>query len=206
MTSYKATFSQEPTPVSFHELKDKTQVTIILNIEEKHTMPEEGQPEEEFEPQTYWEGDLYQYWELTSEVDKDAIISNPEAFVAYLPSTIRKAAKDKAQEHLDYVREHTHRVDVPSYKEGYAVMHRERDDINLIAGMAMGGLPYFEFADGQVVAPLTPEDIKLIYQDLAAHEIGLQQGKQACWAAIDAAKTEEEVAEALNIYINAHHV
>ena len=54
-------------------------------------------------------------------------------------------------------------------------------------------------------SPLTPDDIKLIYQDLAAHEIGLQQGKQACWAAIDAAKTEEEVNIALEAYIDSHH-
>lgn len=201
MTSYKATFSQEPTPVSFYELRGKTQVTIILNIEEKQTTPEEGQPEEEFEPQTYWEGDLYQYWELTSEVDKDAITANPEAFVAYIPSTIRQAAKDKAQAHLDYVRKHTHRVDVPSYREGYAVMHTEKDNIYLLAGLLMGGLAYYEFADGQTVAPLSLEDIQKIYADLAAHETGLQQGKQACWAAIDSATTQEEIDAALDAYI-----
>jgi hypothetical protein len=92
-------------------------------------------------------------------------------------------------------------VDVPTYKEGYAVMHREKDDINLLAGLMMGGLPYYEFADGQTVAPLSAEDIQKIYTDLAAHEIGLQQSKQACWAAIDAAATHEEADAALKSYI-----
>lgn len=201
MISYKATFVQEPTPVSFRELKHKTQVTIILNIEEKQTTPEEGQPEEEFEPQTYWEGDLYQYWELTSKVDKDTITANPEAFVAYIPSTIRQAAKDKAQAHLDYVRKHTHRVDVPSYREGYAVMHRAEDDIKMLAGLIAGGLPYFEFADGQVESPLSVESLTLILQDVMAHEVHIQQEKQACWSAIDAATTQEEIDAALDAYI-----
>ncbi len=201
MTSYKATFSQEPTPVSFYELRGKTQVTIILNIEEKQTTPEEGQTEEEFEPQTYWEGNLYQYWELTSKVDKDAITANPEAFVAYIPSTIRQAAKDKAQAHLDYVRKHTHRVDVPSYREGYAVMHRAEDDIKMLAGLIAGGLPYFEFADGQVESPLSVESLTLILQDVMAHEVHIQQEKQGCWSAIDAATTQEEIDAALDAYI-----
>jgi hypothetical protein len=204
MTSYKATFSQEPTPVSFHELKDKTQVTIILNIEEKQTTPEEGQPEEEFEPQTYWEGDLYQYWELTSHVDREAISASPESFVGYLPSTIRQAAKDKAQQHLDHIRATVHVVPVPSYREGWAVMHRAEDDIKMLAGLIAGGLPYFEFADGQVEAPLSVESLKLILQDVMAHEVHIQQEKQACWAAIDAATTEEEVNAALEAYITNH--
>lgn len=202
MTSYKATFSQEPTPVSFRELKDKTQVTIILNIEEKQTTPEEGQPEEEFEPQTYWEGDLYQYWELTSEVDKDAITANPESFTTYLPSTIRQTAKDKAQQHLDHIRATVHVVPVPSFREGWAVMHRAEDDIKMLAGLIAGGLPYFEFADGQVESPLSVESLTLILQDVMAHEVHIQQEKQACWAAIDAATTQEEIDAALNAYIN----
>lgn len=202
MISYKATFFQEPTPVSFYELRGKTQVTIIINIEEKQTTPEEDRPEEEeFEPQTYWEGDLYQYWELTSEVDKDAITANPEAFTTYLPSTTRQAAKDKAQQHLDYIRATVHVVPVPSFREGWAVMHRAEDDIKMLAGLIAGGLPYFEFADGQVESPLSVESLQLILQDVMAHEVHIQQEKQACWAAIDAATTQEEVDAALNAYI-----
>jgi hypothetical protein len=37
-----------------------------------------------------------------------------------------------------------------------------------------------------------------------AHEVHIQQEKQACWAAIDAATTEEEVNAALEAYITNH--
>lgn len=202
MRKQHANFSEEPAPVVFYDFNGSTQVTITINITEHQ---EEPSGEEET-PRKSWEGDQYIFWEKTDVLDKDAILTDPEAYYGYVTSECRQAAKDKAQAHLDYVREHIHRVDVPSYKEGYAVMHTEKDDIYLLAGLLMGGLSYYEFADGQTVAPLSIEDIQKIYADLAAHETGLQQGKQACWAAIDAAKTEEEVEEALNTYINAHHV
>ena len=202
MRKQHANFSEEPAPVVFYDFNGSTQVTITINVTEHQ---EEPSGEEET-PRKSWEGDQYIFWEKTDVLDKDAILANPEAYYGYVTSECRKDAKDKAQAHLDYVREHIHRVDVPSYKDGYAVMHTEKDDIYLLAGMLMGGLPYYEFADGQTVSPLSTEDIQKIYADLAAHETGLQQGKQACWAAIDAAKTEEEVVEALNTYINAHHV
>lgn len=200
MTSYKATFAVRPEAVSYQVLKDKTQVTIITNIAEKQTEPET----EDQEVQTYWEGDLYQYWELTSHVDREAISASPESFVGYLPSTIRQAAKDKAQQQLDHIRATVHVVPVPSYREGWAVMHRAEDDIKMLAGLIAGGLPYFEFADGQVEAPLSVESLKLILQDVMTHEVHIQQEKQACWAAIDAATTEEEVNAALEAYITNH--
>lgn len=201
MRKQHANFSEEPAPVVFYDFNGSTQVTITINVSEHQ---EEPSGEEET-PRKSWDGDQYIFWEKTDVLDKDAILADPEAYYGYVTSECRQAAKDKAQAHLDYVREHIHRVDVPSYKEGYAVMHTEKDDIYLLAGLLMGGLSYYEFADGQTVAPLSIEDIQKIYADLAAHETGLQQGKQACWAAIDAAKTEEEVEEALNTYINAHH-
>ena len=202
MRKQHANFSEEPAPVVFYDFNGSTQVTITINVTEHQ---EEPSGEEET-PRKSWEGDQYIFWEKTDVLDKDAILADPEAYYGYVTSECRQTAKDKAQAHLDYVREHIHRVDVPSYKDGYAVMHTEKDDIYLLAGMLMGGLPYYEFADGQTVSPLSTEDIQKIYADLAAHETGLQQGKQACWAAIDAAKTEGEVVEALNTYINAHHV
>lgn len=202
MRKQHANFSEEPAPVVFYDFNGSTQVTITINVIEHQEEPSS----EDETPRKSWEGDQYIFWEKTDVLDKDAILADPEAYYGYVTSECRQAAKDKAQAHLNYVREHIHRVDVPSYKEGYAVMHTEKDDIYLLAGMLMGGLPYYEFADGQTVSPLSPEDIQKIYADLAAHETGLQQGKQACWAAIDAAKTEEEVVEALNTYINAHHV
>lgn len=202
MRKQHANFSEEPAPVVFYDFNGSTQVTITINVTEHQEEPSS----EEETPRKSWEGDQYIFWEKTDVLDKDAILADPEAYYGYVTSECRQTAKDKAQAHLDYVREHIHRVDVPSYKDGYAVMHTEKDDIYLLAGMLMGGLPYYEFADGQTVSPLSTEDIQKIYADLAAHETGLQQGKQACWAAIDAAKTEGEVVEALNTYINAHHV
>lgn len=190
-------FSEKPEAVTFTEYGVNTEVSIVRNIQEIHHEP----TTEEEEERVSWEGDQYIFWELTEVLDKEAIAANPEAFTTYVPVSYKNSLKDKAQQHLDYVREHTHRVDVPTYKEGYAVMHREKDDINLLAGMMMGGLPYYEFADGQTVTPLSPEDIQKIYTDLAAHEIGLQQQKQACWAAIDAATTHEEADMALKNYI-----
>lgn len=201
MRKQHANFSEEPAPVVFYDFNGSTQVTITINVTEHQ---EEPSGEEET-PRQSWEGDQYIFWEKTDVLDKEAVLADPEAYYGYVTSECRKEAKDKAQAHLDYVRENTHRVDVPSYKEGYAVMHTEKDDIYLLAGMLMGGLPYYEFADGQTVAPLSTEDIQKIYADLAAHETALQQGKQACWAAIDAAKTEEEVNIALEDYINSHH-
>ena len=190
-------FSEKPEAVTFTEYGVNTEVSIVLNIQEIHHEP----TTEEEEARVSWEGDQYIFWELTEVLDKEAILANPEAFTTYIPVSYKNSLKDKAQQHLDYVRDHTHRVDVPTYKEGYAVMHREKDDINLLAGLLMGGLPYYEFADGQTVAPLSPEDIQKIYTDLAAHEIGLQQQKQACWAAIDAATTYKEADAALKSYI-----
>ncbi len=189
-------FSEKPESVTFTEYGVNTEVSIVLNIQEIH-----HEPTTEEEERVSWEGDQYIFWELTEVLDKEVILANPEAFTTYVPVSYKNSLKDKAQQHLDYVRDHTHRVDVPTYKEGYAVMHREKDDINLLAGLLMGGLPYYEFADGQTVAPLTPEDIQKIYTDLAAHEIGLQQRKQACWTAIDAATTHEEANAALQAYI-----
>jgi len=201
MRKQHANFSEEPAPVVFYDFNGSTQVTITINVTEHQ---EEPSGEEET-PRKSWEGDQYIFWEKTDVLDKDAILADPEAYYGYVTSECRQAAKDKAQAHLDYVRKHTHRVDVPSYREGYAVMHTEKDNIYLLAGLLMGGLTYYEFADGQTVAPLSTEDIQKIYADLAAHETALQQGKQVCWAAIDAAKTEEEVNIALEDYINSHH-
>lgn len=193
----RTNFSEKPETVTFTSYGKNVEVIIVLNIQEVHHDP----ISEDVEGYTDWEGDLYSFWEAEEYLDKEAILANPEAFTTYVPVSYKNSLKDKAQQHLDYLREHIHRVDVPTYKEGYAVMHREKDDINLLAGLMMGGLPYYEFADGQTVAPLSAEDIQKIYTDLAAHEIGLQQGKQACWTAIDAATTHEEADMALKSYI-----
>lgn len=201
MRKQHANFSEEPEPVVFYDFNGSTQVTITINITEHQEEP----LSEEEAPRKSWEGDQYIFWEKTDALDKEAVLADPEAYYGYVTTEYRQKAKDKAQAHLDYVREHIHRVDVPSYKEGYAVMHTEKDDIYLLAGLLMGGLSYYEFADGQVASPLSTEDIQKIYADLSAHETALQQGKQVCWAAIDAAKTEEEVIAALDTYINSNH-
>lgn len=203
-------FSTKPEPVTFVTYHDVTEVQIVLNIIEVEDpvlpgpeIEESDTPVEETTVTTHWEGDFYSFWEANEYLDKEAIIADPESYASYVPVKYKVSLKDKAQKHLDCIREHKHVVAVPTYKEGYAVMHREKDDINLLAGMMMGGLPYYEFADGQVVSPLSPEDIQKIYTDLATHEINLQQDKQACWAAIDAAKTHEEADAALEAYINS---
>lgn len=198
-------FSEKPQPVTFAEYSQNTCVTVVINIHEVEDEPtptydEEGN-ETGTEPRSHWEGDVNEFWELTEYLDKEAILANPENYMAYVPVKYKSSLKDKAQQHLDHIRNTEHIVAVPTYKEGYSVMHREKDDINLLAGMMMGGLPYYEFADGQVVSPLSPEDIQKIYTDLAAHEIKLQQSKQACWAAIEAATTHEEADMALKSYI-----
>lgn len=197
MTNH-VSFSEKPEPVTFVEFKNDTEVTIVINIAE---VVDPIIDSESDEITTHWEGDQYIFWETTANVNRDAIIAEPEAFINYVPLKYKNELKDQAQKHLDSIREHTHRVDVPTYKEGYAVMHRPKDDINLLAGLVMGGLPYYEFADGQTVAPLSPEDIQKIYMDVAAHEVKIQQDKQACWAAIDAAATHEEADAALAEYI-----
>lgn len=191
-------FSEKPEAVTFQEFKDTTLVTITINIEEVKT---ESVNDEE--STIHWEGDQVTFWEDTASLDKEAITANPAEFINYVPLKYKQQAKDNAQEHLDYIRKNTHRIDIPTYKEGYAVMHRPEDNIYLLAGMQMGGLAYYEFADGQVVSPLAPEDIAKIYTDIATHEINLQQGKQYCWSLIDAAKTKEEVDFILDSYINS---
>lgn len=203
-----ASFSTKPEPVTFSTYHDVTEVRIVLNIIEVEDPVLSSSEIEEVEAQTeettittHWEGDLYSFWEANEHLDKEAIIADPESYSSYVPVKYKVSLKDRAQKHLDCIREHKHVVDVPTYKEGYSVMHREKDDIKLLAGMIMGGLPYYEFADGQVVAPLSSEDIQKIYIDLAAHETKLQQDKQACWAAIDAAKTHEEADAALKAYL-----
>lgn len=195
-------FSTKPEPVTFVSYGNATEVQIVLNIIEVEDPVLSESDAEETTVTTHWEGDLYSFWEANEYIDKEAIIASPETYSTYVPIKYKTSLKDKAQKHLDCIREYKHIVAVPTYKEGYFVMHREKDDINLLAGMMMGGLPYYEFADGQVVAPLTPEDIQKIYTDLAAHEIKLQQDKQACWSAIDAATTCEEADAALEAYIS----
>ena len=120
MRKQHANFSEEPAPVVFYDFNGSTQVTITINVTEHQ---EEPSGEEET-PRKSWEGDQYIFWEKTDVLDKDAILADPEAYYGYVTSECRQTAKDKAQAHLDYVRDNTHRVDVPSYKEGYAVMHR----------------------------------------------------------------------------------
>lgn len=197
MTNH-VSFSEKPKPVSLVDFKNDTEVTIVINITE---VVDPIIDSESGEVTTHWEGDQYIFWETTANIDREAIIASPESFINYVPLKYKNELKDRAQKHLDCIREHTHRVDVPTYKEGYAVMHRPKDDINLLAGLVMGGLPYYEFADGQTVAPLLPEDIQKIYMDVAAHEVKIQQDKQTCWAAIDAATTYEEADAALAEYI-----
>lgn len=64
-----------------------------------------------------------------------------------------------------------------------------------------GGLPYYELASGEVVS-LSAADIQAIAIDITQAETLMQQGKQECWAAINAAKGQEDIDKALAEYKN----
>ncbi len=163
------------------------QITVTANAR-KEAAPEGGAE--------VWVVDENSFCEKEGDIDVDAVRANPEAYLHYVPSNIRQSAREKAQLMLDKLRNGCPIVPVPSYRGGAAVCNRAADQVKLVAGLAMGGLPYYELASGEIVT-LSTGDIQSIAVDVAAAETAWQQAKQACWAAIDAAQGEEEVAAAL---------
>ncbi len=181
-------YNTPPPQVLITRHRDKVHVTITANATQVEASEEGEQPQ--------WQADTHSFWEIEGEIDLEAVRANPEAYLHYVPKATRETAREKAQLMLDKLREGCPIVPVPSYRGGAAVCNRPADQVKLVAGLAMGGLPYYELASGEVVS-LSTGDIQSIAVDVAAAETAWQQGKQACWAAIDAAQGEDEVAAAL---------
>lgn len=148
-----------------------------------------------------WLVDENVYWERVCDLDLDAVNANPEAYLHYLPVHYREAKKQEAQDMLDALRNNGSVVPVPSFRTDAAVYNRTSDKAMFSAALARGnGLPGYELASGEMVAPLTHEQMQAIYDDVAAAEIAWQLGKQTCWATIDAATDEQAVKDALAAY------
>ncbi len=177
-------YSQRPEALLLSPCGEMVRVTLTANARTSEDDAEQ------------WEADTHEFWEKASELDLDALRANPSAWLNYVPVATRQEAKDKAQLMLDKLRAACPVVPVPGYREGAAICNRSGDQVKLVAGLAMGGLPYYELADGEIVS-LSAADIKSIAADVAAAETVWQQAKQQCWAAIDTAQNEEDIAVAL---------
>lgn len=185
----KVHYSEKPEPVLVQKFRDKVGITIALN-------PEEVESGEGDQRTTQWVADTNDFWEMEDSINLEDVYAHPENYLYYLPAKEKRFFKDKAQAMLDALRNSTPIVPVPSYREDAAVCNRPADQIKLIAGLTMGGLPYYELASGEVVN-LSVTDLQAIAVDVTAAETTWQQAKQTCWAAIDAAGTEEEAVDAL---------
>ncbi len=184
----KTQYTQQPPPVLIQQHGAYVHITVAANATQTGTEPEE------------WETDTHAFWEQKGELNLADLRAHPEAYLHYIPRATRQAAKDKAQQMLDTLRTACPVVPVPSYREGAAVCNRPADQVKLVAGLAMGGLPYYELASGEVVA-LSEADIKAIAVDVTAAETRWQQAKQACWAAIDAAGSTADMDAALAAFV-----
>ncbi len=190
---YKARYDTIPEPVSVEPQRNlrtgETHLTVTVTANAQKELAPKGEHE-------VWVVDENVFSEKEGEIDLDAVRANPAAYLHYIPTATRQQGKDKAQAMLDALRNGCPVVPVPGYREGAAVCNRPADQVKLVAGLAMGGLPYYELASGEVVS-LSVDDIMLIAADVAAAETRLQQAKQSCWAAIDAARGEDDIASAL---------
>lgn len=148
------------------------------------------------EPRVYYLCDSNEFIIPAADLNKEAIISDPEAWLDYVPALKKEEAKATAQRMVDELRNGCPVVPVPSYRADAAVCHRPADDVKMLGGYMMGGLPYFELASGEVVS-LTADDLAGIMRDVTQWEVAVQQAKQAAWAAIDAATTQDEINAAL---------
>lgn len=175
----KTNYTEKPEILLLDEHRGKVCFTISTNIEQR----DDGS----------WQADTRSYWVDAGEVNPEAVRQNPEYWLWY---DLRKAARAEAQALLDKLRNGCPVVPVPSLYEGAAVCNRASDKVMLLAGVQMGGLPMFELADGSIT-PLTAEDLQAIMRDIAAWEMAVQGAKQACWGAIDAATSEQQMMDAL---------
>lgn len=176
-------YSEEPRTLLHETLGDFTHFTVATNIKQ---ITEDNS--------SYWEADVNDFWERSSELPVSVVEANPEAFIdrANQLSDQRTDKKTIIQQIVDDLRSGCPIVPVPSFRQGAAVCHRPADDVKMLGGVMMGGLPYFELASGEIVS-LTVEDLQNIMKDVTQWEIDLQQKKQACWSLLDAANTQEEL-------------
>ncbi len=184
----KTHYARKPEPLLIQHQSGYVHVELALN-------PVELPPDSETEPAT-WEADTHEFWEQEGVLDLDALRAQPEAYLHYIPHATRQVAKDRAQQMLDTLRSGNPVVPVPSYRAGAAVCNRPADQVKLVAGLAMGGLPYYELANGDVVN-LSEDDIKAIAADVAKAETAWQQAKQQCWQNIEAAEGANGIEKAI---------
>ncbi len=177
-------YTQKPEPVLVQHQGRSIHVTIAA-----HAVPSGAEPE-------LWQADINRFWVPEGELDLNALRENPAAWLHYVPLATRQAGKDRAQQMLDELRAGTPIVPVPSYRTGAAVCNRPADQVKLLGGLQLGGLSYYELASGEVVS-LSEDDIKAIALDVTNAETRLQQAKQECWAAIDAATGQQDIEAAL---------
>ena len=182
----KTRYSEQPEPVLVEAIKGYVHITVAVNITQVESDP------------PAWEADTNRFWVPAGELDLDAVRQNPAAYLhrATHLSDARAEAKAKAQMAVDSLRNGCPVVLVPSFRAGAAVCHRPADDVKMLGGFLMGGLPYFELASGEVVS-LTADDLAGIMQDVTQWEVAVQQAKQAAWVAIDAATSQDEIDAAL---------
>lgn len=183
----KANYDYKPEAVITQVYNNKIKFDINLNIEEV----KDGE-------QISYTADLYSFWVPVGELDPGTVKENPELYADYVSKSGKQAYKSKAQAIVDKIRENPI-VEIPSFRENAYINHRPSDDVKLLGGIMLGGLPYFELADGEVVE-LTKENLEGIMQDVAAWEVELQKIKQEVWDAIDKATSETEINEAFNLF------
>ena len=182
----KTRYSEQPEPVLVEAIKGYVHITVAVNIKQVESDP------------PAWEADTNRFWVPAGELDLDAVRQNPAAYLhrATHLSDARAEAKATAQRMVDELRNGCPVVPVPSFRADAAVCHRPADDVKMLGGVLMGGLPYFELASGEVVS-MTRGDLEGIMQDVTQWEVAVQQAKQAAWVAIDAATSQDEIDAAL---------
>lgn len=174
----KTYYTEKPEVLMLDKCFDKVNYTISINIEPIFEEDKEG-----------WQADTRSFWLTKGELDPETVKANPEQYLYY---DVKKAAKVTAQTLVDNLRNNYPVVPVPSFREGAAVCHRPADDVKMLGGVLMGGLPYFELASGEVVS-LTQADLENIMKDVTTWEISVQTAKQTAWATIEVATTQEAI-------------
>lgn len=179
---HKTYYTEKPEVLMLDKCFDKVNYTISINIEPILEEGKEG-----------WQADTRSFWLPEGELDPETVKANPEQYLYY---DVKKAAKVTAQTLVDNLRNNYPVVPVPSFREGAAVCHRPADDVKMLGGVLMGGLPYFELASGEVVS-LTQADLENIMKDVTTWEISVQTAKQTAWTTIEVATTQEAIDTAL---------
>ncbi len=143
-----------------------------------------------------WEAERHAFWEAADVLDLADLEAQPGHYLHYIPLGTRREAQEQARLMLEKLRGSNPVVPVPGYGSEAAVCLRPAEQLQLLTGLALGGLPGFELADGQTVS-LTPEELRAILQELTTAEILWKQALHQCCATIEAARSEEDIACAL---------